>query len=99
VVTALVQAVIGGSIGLAVTGVPRPMLLTAVMFCCSPAQVGPGAVAHWRDSLRLLAGTALWGIAVLICVVTSSPGASDNFLRPILIRKGAELPLAPFLPV
>jgi predicted PurR-regulated permease PerM len=90
VVTALVQSVIGG-LGLIVTGVPYPALLTAVMFLFGVAQIGPapvllGAVIwlYWRDQ-------TLWGTVLVVwSLVTAS---IDNFLRPLLIRKGADLPL------
>ena len=88
--TALVQAVVGG-IGLAVTGVPRPLLLTAVMFLLGVAQVGavPVLIAaivwlFWHEQ-------ALWGTVLIVWSVVT--GSLDNFLRPILIKKGADLPL------
>lgn len=90
VVTALAQSVVGG-IGLAVTGVPYAALLTAVMFLLGVAQVGPtplllGAVVwlYWKDGV-------VWGTVLLVWAVAT--GTLDNFLRPILIRKGADLPL------
>ena len=90
VVTALVQSILAG-IGLAVAGVPAVMLLTAVIFILCVAQVGPGLVLipvivwlYWAD--QPLWGTAMivWGIFV---------GTIDNFIRPFLIKKGADLPL------
>ena len=90
VVTALVQSVIGG-IGLAITGVPYPLLLSSVMFLLGIAQIGPfpvliGAViwAYWAN------GT-FWGTLMLLCALVT--GSLDNVLRPILIRRGADLPL------
>ncbi len=90
VVTALVQSVIGG-IGLAVTGVPYTALLTAVMFLLGVAQLGPmpvllGAVIwlYWRNE-------ALWGTVLVVWSLLTV--SFDNFLRPLLIRKGADLPL------
>jgi len=90
VVTALVQAVVGG-VGLMVTGVPHPGLLTAVMFLFGVAQVGAGPVLigaviwlFWQDQ-------QLWGTVMLVWTVIT--GSLDNFLRPILIKKGADLPL------
>jgi len=90
VVTALVQAVVGG-VGLLVTGVPRPGLLTAAMFLLGVAQVGAGPVLigaviwlFWQDQ-------HLWGVVMLVWTVITA--SLDNFLRPILIRKGADLPL------
>jgi predicted PurR-regulated permease PerM len=90
VVTALVQAVVGG-IGLAVTGVPRPMLLTAVMFLLAVAQVGPVPVLIGGIVWLFWQEQALWGTVLIVWSVIT--GSIDNFLRPILIRKGADLPL------
>ena len=90
VVTALVQSVLGG-IGLAIAGVPFAAMLTAVMFMLALAQIGPLPV--------LLGGLAwLWwqdhtGWFVVLLIVTVAVGSLDNILRPILIRKGADLPL------
>jgi predicted PurR-regulated permease PerM len=90
VVTAIVQAAVGG-IGLAVTGVGAAALLTAVMLMLCLAQVGPGVVlipaliwVYWKDG-------ALWGTILLVFTVLAL--TLDNFIRPVLIRKGADLPL------
>jgi predicted PurR-regulated permease PerM len=90
VVTALVQAVVGG-VGLVVTGVPHPVLLTAVMFLFGVAQIGAvpvllGAVVWlwWEDRV-------VWSIVLLVWSVVT--GSLDNFLRPLLIKRGADLPL------
>ena len=90
VVTALVQSLAGG-IGLVVTGVPHPALLTAIMFLFGVAQIGAvpvliGAVIwlYWQDQM-------LWGTVMVVWSVITS--GLDNFVRPILIRKGADLPL------
>jgi predicted PurR-regulated permease PerM len=90
VVTALVQSVIGG-VGLAITGVPYAALLSAVMFLLGVAQIGAwpvlmGAVIwlYWMDE-------TLWAIVMLGWSVVTS--GLDNVLRPILIKRGADLPL------
>ncbi len=90
VVTALVQSVLGG-IGLAVSGVPAVALLTAIMFICCLAQIGPSPVLvaavvwlFWQDQ-------TLWGGIMLVW--TLFVGTIDNFIRPALIKKGADLPL------
>ena len=90
VVTAIIQATIGG-VGLAVTGVPAAILLTAVMFMLCLAQIGPALVlipaliwVYWNDGL-------LWGSVLLVFVVLAI--TLDNVIRPVLIRKGADLPL------
>ena len=90
VVTALVQSVLGG-IGLAIAGVPFAAVLTAVMFMLALAQIGvlpvllAGLVWLWWQ------GNTGWFVALLIWTI--AVGSLDNILRPILIRKGADLPL------
>jgi predicted PurR-regulated permease PerM len=90
VVTAVVQSALGG-IGLAIAGVPFAAVLTAVMFMLALAQIGPapvllGALAWlwWQDSTGWFIAMLIWSIAV---------GGLDNVLRPILIKRGADLPL------
>jgi len=90
VVTALIQSVIGG-LGLLVTGVPYPALLTAVMFLLGVAQIGPAPVLlggviwlFWKEE-------TLWGTVFIVWALFT--GSIDNFLRPLLIKKGADLPL------
>jgi predicted PurR-regulated permease PerM len=90
VVTAIIQATVGG-IGLAVTGVPAAGLMTALMFMLCLAQIGPALVlvpamlwVYWNDG-------ALWGTILLAFVILAM--TLDNFVRPVLIRKGADLPL------
>lgn len=90
VVTAIIQSVLGG-IGLAVTGVPAAAILTAVMFMLCIAQVGPAVVLILSIVWLFWKGEPVWGsvlIAWSIPVVIL-----DNFLRPVLIKKGADLPL------
>lgn len=90
VLTAILQAGLGG-IGLAVTGVPAAALLTVVMFMLCLAQVGPGLVLipaviwlYWKDG-------AIWGTVLLVFSIFAV--TMDNFVRPVLIKKGADLPL------
>ena len=88
--TAIIQSVLGG-IGLAVTGVPAAAILTAVMFMLCIAQVGPVLVLILSIVWLFWQGEPVWGgvlIAWSIPVVLL-----DNFLRPVLIKKGADLPL------
>jgi predicted PurR-regulated permease PerM len=90
VVTALVQAVIGG-IGLVVTGVPRPLLLTCIMLVLGVAQIGPAPVLAGAVVWLYWSGQPYWAVALVGWgVVTMS---LDNVLRPLLIRRGADLPL------
>ena len=90
VVTALVQSLLGG-IGLAVAGVPAAAVLTAIMFMLCIAQLGPALILFPAVAWLFWSDQTLWGSVLLVWslfVVTL-----DNFLRPILIKKGADLPL------
>jgi predicted PurR-regulated permease PerM len=89
-VTAVVQSVLGG-IGLAISGVPYSGLLTVVMFMFCLAQVGPTLVLVPAVAWLYWSGDNGWGTFLL--VVTLVVGTLDNFLRPMLIRMGADLPL------
>ena len=90
VVTALLQSAIGG-IGLAVSGIPAAPLLAAVMLFLCLAQLGP---------VPVLAPAVIWlywsgqnGHGTLLLIVAVITMAIDNVVRPLLIRRGASLPL------
>jgi predicted PurR-regulated permease PerM len=90
VVTALVQSLLAG-VGLWFCGVPHPGLLTAIAFILGIAQLGPVPVLAPSVFWLYWTGSAGWATALLIWslpVVTL-----DNVLRPLLIRRGAQLPL------
>lgn len=89
-VTAVVQSALGG-IGLAIAGVPFAGLLTAVMFMLCIAQLGPALVLIPAVIWVYWSGDASWGTFLLIWSVIV--GTMDNFLRPMLIKRGADLPL------
>lgn len=89
VITALVQSAIGG-IGLVVAGVPFAGLLTALMFFLCLIQLGPGfvlvpAIIWMYYSGHVLGATALLVLSLIAMVI-------DQFLRPALIKRGADLP-------
>ena len=90
VITAVVQTLLAG-IGLGVAGVPFPTLLTALMFILAIAQIGPGPVLIGAVIWVYHASGPLWGTGLLIWSVFCS--TFDNFMRPLLIRRGADLPL------
>jgi predicted PurR-regulated permease PerM len=90
IVTAIAQSVLGG-IGLAVAGVPYAALLTAAMFMLAVMQIGPSPVLVCAVIWVFWKGDTSWGVALLVWSILVS--ALDNVLRPILIRKGADLPL------
>lgn len=89
-VTAIVQSVLGG-IGLAIAGVPFAAPLTAVMLMLCIAQLGPGLILFPAVGWMFWMGDTGWGIFLLVWSLIV--GTMDNFLRPILIKKGADLPL------
>jgi predicted PurR-regulated permease PerM len=90
VVTAIVQSALAG-IGLAFCGVPYAGLLTAVAFMLCIAQLGPGLVLLPAVVWLYWSGDTVFGTILLVWSIIV--GTSDNFLRPILIRRGADLPL------
>jgi len=80
-----------GGISLAVVGIPFATVLTAVMFILCLAQVGPGLVLIPAVVWMYWSGEMVWGtVLVGFSVVTLT---MDNFLRPLLIRRGADLPM------
>lgn len=90
VVTALVQTILSG-IGLAVAGVPFAGLLTAATLLLCIAQIGPLVVLGAAIIWLYWSGNTVWGTALLVWTIAIAP--LDNILRPILIRRGADLPL------
>lgn len=88
--TALIQTTVAG-IGLAIAGIPFTALLTAIAFMLCMAQIGAlpillPAVAwlFWREATG-------WAIFLLVWSVVVA--SMDNVLRPLLIKRGANLPL------
>src|SRR3954470_1195664 len=85
VVTALLQALIGGA-GLAIAGVPFAAVLTALMFLLAVAQIGAAIVLLVPVIWLYWSGAVGWGtFLVVVMVVTAT---IDNVVRPILIKKG-----------
>jgi predicted PurR-regulated permease PerM len=89
IVTALIQTAIGG-IGLFIAGVPAAGILTAVMLILCLAQIGPGLVLIPAIIWLYWSGRPALGTVLLVLSIIA--GTIDNFLRPILIRKGIDLP-------
>jgi predicted PurR-regulated permease PerM len=91
VVTALVQSVMTG-IGLAMAGVPLATVLTAVTFMLCIAQLGAGLVLIPAVVWLYWSGHPGWGTFLVVWTVIIL--SLDNIVRPLLMRKGAHLPLA-----
>jgi predicted PurR-regulated permease PerM len=89
-VTALLQSILGG-IGLAAAGVPFAGPLTALMLLLCLAQIGvvPVLLAavgwlYYKDHTIT---------ALLLLVWTVIVGSLDNVVRPMLIKRGVDLPM------
>jgi predicted PurR-regulated permease PerM len=63
-----------------------------VIFVLCLAQLGPALVVIPAVIWMYYSGDALWGTVLLVFSLVAM--TMDNFLRPILIRRGASLPLA-----
>ncbi len=89
-VTALVQTLLGG-LGLVIAGVPFAAVLSAAMLMLCIAQAGPSLVLfpavawmYWEGEMGWATFLLVWSLVVV---------SLDNFLRPMLIKRGADLPL------
>jgi predicted PurR-regulated permease PerM len=89
-VTAVVQSGLGG-IGLVIAGVPFAGPLTAVMLLLCIAQIGPSLVLFPAVAWLYWSGDTSWGTFLLVWSLVVA--TMDNFLRPALIKRGADLPL------
>lgn len=89
-VTAIVQTFLGG-LGLAVAGVPYAAVLSALMLMLCIAQMGPSLVLFPAVAWMYWSGEHTWAVALLVwsLLVVSL----DNILRPMLIKRGADLPI------
>jgi predicted PurR-regulated permease PerM len=90
VVTALVQTLLVG-LGIWLAGIPHPALLTAIVFVLCIAQLGPFPVLIPAMIWMFSHASGMWATVFLIYSIPV--GILDNFLRPILISRGVELPL------
>lgn len=88
--TALVQTVLAG-IGLAVSGVPFAGPLTAVVFVTCIAQLGPIPILLPCVIYLYWSGSPGWG--TFLAIWTLFDGTIDNVIRPLLIKRGADLSL------
>jgi predicted PurR-regulated permease PerM len=90
VLTALAQSLLAG-LGLWLCGIPHPGVLTAIAFILGIAQIGPLPVLVPSIIWLYWTGSTGWATALLIWSLPV--GALDNFVRPILIRRGVQLPM------
>jgi len=90
VVTAIVQTILG-TLGVFVAGVPYVAIFAALMFVFCIAQLGPALPMLGAVVWLYLGGATTAAIGLFVWTVIV--GLLDNVLRPILIRRGADLPL------
>jgi predicted PurR-regulated permease PerM len=90
IVTALAQTIAAG-IGLYIAGVPFAGLLTALILILCIAQIGAFLVLVPAVGWLFWSGNTGWAVFLLVWSVPVM--TLDNVLRPVLIRKGADLPL------
>jgi predicted PurR-regulated permease PerM len=87
--TALIQSLLGG-LGLVAAGVPFAGVLTALLFLLCIAQVGMLVVLLPVVAWVYWSGHPILGTALLVWSVAT--GLLDNVLRPLLVRRSADLP-------
>lgn len=90
VLTAILQSAFAG-IGLVIVGVPFAAILTAAVFMLTVAQIGAGPVLIPAVIWVYMQSGTVWGTGFLAWAIFC--GTFDNFLRPVLIKRGADLPL------
>jgi predicted PurR-regulated permease PerM len=88
--TALIQAALGGA-GLFLTGVPGAGVLTAITLMLCLAQLGPFLAVLPAVIWLYYSGHSVAGTVLLVIMIVA--GTIDNVVRPLLIKKGADLPL------
>jgi predicted PurR-regulated permease PerM len=90
VVTALVQSLLAG-LALWVSGVPRAGVLLAITFVLCVAQLGPLFVLLPAVIWLFWTGNFGWGVTLAVATVFIT--LIDNVLKPLLIKRGVDLPL------
>jgi len=88
--TALIQASIGG-IAILIAGVPAATILIAVMLLLCVAQIGPSLVLIPATVWVFMHDSTGWGVFMVVASLIAA--TIDNFIRPYLIKKGANIPL------
>ena len=88
--TAVIQTALG-AVGIAVAGVPYVAVFAALMFVFCIAQLGPVLPLLAAIGWLYIGGATTAAIGLFVWTVIV--GLLDNVIRPILIRRGADLPL------
>jgi len=73
-----------------VVGVPFAAFLTALIFVLAIAQIGPAPVLIGAVIWTYSRNGVIWGTGLLVWSIFC--GTFDNVVRPMLIKRGADLP-------
>ena len=90
VVTALLQAVLS-ALALWIVGIPYPVMLAAIILFLAIVQIGAGLILLPAIGWLFWNGQVAWAIVLIVFSVIIM--SIDNVLRPLLIKRGANLPL------
>ncbi len=88
--TAIIQAILGGLV-LVLSGIPAAGILTALLFILCLAQVGPAPVLVPAAIWLFWTGQPVWGGVLIAWSIVLA--ITDNIIRPVLMKKGADLPV------
>ena len=88
--TAIIQTLIAGT-GLVLASIPGALLISAAILILCLAQVGPVLIAIPALIWKFSTGPKLSAVVLLAFMLVAC--TIDNVIRPILIKKGANLPL------
>jgi predicted PurR-regulated permease PerM len=90
ILTAIIAAALS-EIGLAAAGVPFAAILSAIIFLLCVVQLGPTLVLACAIAWLFWKGHSGWATALLLWSIVVV--GVDHVLKPVLIKKGAQLPL------
>ena len=90
IVTAVAQTTVA-TVGLVVASIPGAGLIAAAILILCLAQIGPLLAMLPAVIWKFYSGDSLWGFVLLAFTLVA--GTMDNVMRPILIKKGADLSL------
>ena len=92
IITAFIQTILT-ALGLIVLGIPYAVILSSITFLLCVIQIGVGPVLIgtiiWIFKYSDIGAFASWSFVVWSILIM----VSDNFLRPFMIKRGANLPL------
>jgi predicted PurR-regulated permease PerM len=87
---ALIQSLLVG-IGLVAAGIPGAAFLTLIAFLFSVIQLGPGLILLGAVAYKFSLGFTLGSFLFFVWCILA--GISDNFLKPILLSRGGDVPV------